>query len=91
MNDPRSAGQRHRSLESRLEIERVTSGLEGGCWKSVLLSNSLAAYPTRTHCNNVSLLTRPLKRSAQLSGMFSSLKGVQDEIFRIALYGEYRK
>jgi hypothetical protein len=25
---------RHRSLESRLEIERLTSGSEGGCWKS---------------------------------------------------------
>jgi hypothetical protein len=36
----------HRSLESRLEIERLTSGLEGGCWKSAQSSNSLAAYPT---------------------------------------------
>ncbi len=34
------------SLESRLEIERLTSGLEGGCWKSAQSSNSLAAYPT---------------------------------------------
>jgi hypothetical protein len=33
-------------LESRLEIERLTSGLEEGCWKSAWLSNSLAAYPT---------------------------------------------
>src|SRR5262245_36257683 len=37
---------RNRSLESRLEIERLTSGLEGGCWKSAQSSNSLAAYPT---------------------------------------------
>ena len=37
---------RHRSLESRLEIERLTSGLEGGWWKSAQSSNSLAAYPT---------------------------------------------
>jgi hypothetical protein len=37
---------RNRSLESRLEIERLTSGLEGGCWKSAHSSNSLAAYPT---------------------------------------------
>src|SRR5262245_64121264 len=37
---------RNRSLESRLEIERLTSGLEGGCWKSARSSNSLAAYPT---------------------------------------------
>ena len=42
----RGASLRHRSLESRLEIERLTSGSEGGCWKSALLSNSLAAYPT---------------------------------------------
>jgi hypothetical protein len=34
VNDQRGANQRHRSLESRLEIERLTSGLEGGCWKS---------------------------------------------------------
>jgi hypothetical protein len=34
------------SLESRLEIERLTSGSEGGCWKSARRSNSLAAYPT---------------------------------------------
>jgi hypothetical protein len=40
---------RNRSLESRLEIERLTSGLEGGCWKSAHSSNSLAAYPTVTH------------------------------------------
>jgi hypothetical protein len=46
VNAPRGASQRHRSLESRLEIERLTSGLEGGCWKSALSSNSLAAYPT---------------------------------------------
>ena len=46
MNAPRGANQRHRSLESRLEIERLTSGLEGGCWKSAQSSNSLAAYPT---------------------------------------------
>lgn len=46
MNAPRGASQRHRSPESRLEIERLTSGLEGGCWKSALSSNSLAAYPT---------------------------------------------
>ncbi len=46
MNDLRGASQRRRSLESRLEIERLTSGLEGGCWKSAQLSNSLAAYPT---------------------------------------------
>jgi len=37
---------RYRSPESRLEIERLTSGLEGGCWKSAHWSNSLAAYPT---------------------------------------------
>jgi hypothetical protein len=37
---------RNRSLESRLEIERLTSGLEGGCWKSAQSSSSLAAYPT---------------------------------------------
>ena len=37
---------RNRSLESRLEIERLTSGLEGGCWKSAQSSGSLAAYPT---------------------------------------------
>jgi hypothetical protein len=46
VNAPRGAIQRHRSLESRLEIERLTSGLEGGCWKSARSSNSLAAYPT---------------------------------------------
>ena len=46
MNAPRGASQRHRSLESRLEIERLTSGLEGGCWKSAQSSSSLAAYPT---------------------------------------------
>jgi hypothetical protein len=38
--------QRHGSLDSRLEIERLMSGLEGGCWKSAQSSNSLAAYPT---------------------------------------------
>jgi hypothetical protein len=46
VNAPRGASQRHRSLESRLEIERLTSGLEGGCWKSAQASSSLAAYPT---------------------------------------------
>jgi len=46
VNAPRGANQRYRSLESRLEIERLTSGLEGGCWKSAQSSNSLAAYPT---------------------------------------------
>jgi hypothetical protein len=46
VNAPRGASQRHRSLESRLEIERLTSGLEGGCWKSAQSSSSLAAYPT---------------------------------------------
>ena len=29
-----------------LEIERLTSSLEGGRWKSALMSNSLAAYLT---------------------------------------------
>ena len=37
---------RNRSLESRLEIERLMVSLEGGCWKSALSSNSPAAYPT---------------------------------------------
>jgi len=46
VNDLQGASLRHRSLESRLEIERLTSGSEGGCWKSALMSNSLAAYPT---------------------------------------------
>ena len=45
-NAPRGASLRHRSPESRLEIERLTSGLEGGCWKSACEGNSLAAYPT---------------------------------------------
>src|SRR5215475_6873667 len=49
VNVRRGVSLRHRSLESRLEIERLTSGLEGGCWKSAQLSNSLAAYPTLTH------------------------------------------
>jgi hypothetical protein len=49
VNDLQGASLRHRSLESRLEIERLTSGSEGGCWKSALMSNSLAAYPTLTH------------------------------------------
>src|SRR5262249_20815589 len=39
-------GHHSGSLESRLEIERLTSGSEGGCWKSALSSNSPAAYPT---------------------------------------------
>ncbi len=30
----------------RLEIERLTSRLEGGGWKSTPMDNSLAAYPT---------------------------------------------
>ena len=46
LNAPRGARLRHRSLESRLEIERLTSGLEGGCWKSACDGNSLAAYLT---------------------------------------------
>src|SRR5262245_7279559 len=39
-------GHHSGSLESRLEIERLTSGSERGCWKSAQSSNSLAAYPT---------------------------------------------
>jgi hypothetical protein len=46
VNAPRGASQRHRSLESRLEIERLTSGLEGGCWKSAQFNRVARWQPT---------------------------------------------
>ena len=49
MNAPRGASQRHRSLESRLEIERLTSGLEGGCWKSAQPSKLAGSLPYVKH------------------------------------------
>ena len=45
---PKRLGSHRKTTGEPLEIERLTSGSEGGGWKSVTAcrDNSLAAYPT---------------------------------------------